>query len=144
MLMTDTRQTIKDSIVKAVQLVDDNYEGLILAALYISFNQSYDEIRIYRIDQKTDEEILILTHKISPCEDTLELDRHTVYERVEDIVNKLDSENAFYPIRRYTPFSIYYVDKQSGSTQKVLRVSEDYGDSSSTLDDMVDLFDGLF
>lgn len=143
---TDTRQDIKRSVEKAVQQIDDNYEGLILAALYISFNESRNMIRIYRIDQETDEEITILTHEISPWEDTADLDRHTIYARLEDIVNELDNENAFYPIRRYTPFYIYYADAESATNERLITISgeDPTGAKYSVVDDILDIFDGLF
>lgn len=143
---TDSRQDIKHSILKAVQMIDDNYEGLILAALYISFNESRNMIRIYRIDQETDEEIPILTHDISPWQDAAELDRHTIYARLEDIVSELDNEKAFYPIRRYTPFYIYYADKESATSERLITISgeDTTGAKYSVVDDILDIFDGLF
>ncbi len=143
---TDTRQDIKRSIEKAVQQIDDNYEGLILAALYISFNESRNMIRIYRIDQETDEEISILTHEIYPWEDASHLDRHTIYARLEDIVSELDNENAFYPIRRYTPFYIYYADAEFATNERLITISGEAptGTKYSVVDDILDIFDGLF
>lgn len=142
----DTRQDIKRSIVKAVQQIDDNYEGLILAALYISFNKAYDEVIIYRLDQETDEKIPILTHEIYPWEDATDLDRHTVYARLADIVNELDNENAFYPIRRYTPFYIYYADAESATNERLITISgeDPTGAKYNVVDDILDIFDGIF
>lgn len=129
---------IKSTFLKAIEELNNNYQGSSLTDIHITVDKESGEVAFYDDEENKVADIVVFDW----IDQTDNLSDDTIVSVLREVTEQIDKENMFASLDLYKPFSVNYSDDSFIVIEELLLISED--DTVQIDNDLMEKFDREF
>lgn len=117
----DSFTLIKDTFLKAIDILAKDYKGSSLTDIFITVDKESGEVSFYDDEENKVSEIVVFDW----VDKQDKLSDEKVISVLRNVTEQLDNENMFDSLDVYKPFSVNYADDSFDVIDELLLINED-------------------